>query len=124
MAGARRPLRQVRRLERLLVHVLATGAGVSWTRRTKPPSASPARRERLAMRPARFPWRTRGRLVPAHASRGLAVSRACPALEAIRRFAGVVALVLLRSEAIQAHGRCVRPRRGSGERSKAGEGAC
>src|SRR5215467_3554996 len=124
MAGARRPLRRVRRLERLLVHVLAAGARVSSAWRTKPPGASQARRERLAMRPARFPRRAPGRLVPAHASLGLAISRALPALETDRRSAGVVDLVLLRSEGVQAQGRCVRPPCGSGKRSKAGEGAC
>src|SRR5262252_728833 len=98
MAGARSPLRQVRRLERLLVHVLATGARVSSARGTEPPGASQARRERLAMRPARFPRRAPSRLVPAHASRGLAISPALPALEAGRRSAGMVDLVLLRSE--------------------------
>ena len=124
MAGARRSLRQVRRLERLLVHVLATRACVPWARRTEPLSASRTRRKRFPMRTGRFPRRRRGRLVPAHPSRGSAVSRTGSALEAGRRFAGVVDLVLLRSEGIPAHGHCVRPCRGGGERSKAGEGAC
>src|SRR5262252_977361 len=88
MAGARRSLRQVRCLERLLVHVLATRARVPWARRTEPPSPSRARRERFPVRTARFPRRRRGRLVPAHASSGLAVSRTGPAFEAGRRFAG------------------------------------